>query len=66
MFVKRASALVVILTKFRSAFLALVLMSLMVLHNAEGNGMEEAMEEVVARSQNGGGLSPQVRGHAFC
>lgn len=32
------------------------------LHHKEGNGMEEAMEELVARSQNDGQLSSQASG----
>ena len=44
----------------RAAFLALVLMSLMVLHHAEGTDMEEAMAEVAARSQGDEDLPSQV------
>lgn len=44
----------------RAEFLALILMSLMVLHNAEGQEMEDAMAAVAARAQAEGDLSSQV------
>lgn len=44
----------------RAEFLALILMSLMVLHNPEGQEMEDAMAEVATRAQAEGDLSPQV------
>lgn len=47
--------------RVRAEFLALILMSLMVLHNPEGQEMEDAMAEVATRAQAEGDLSPQVR-----
>ncbi|CAM9440026.1 unnamed protein product [Ascophyllum nodosum] len=50
----------------KAAFLALVLMSLMVLHHAEGTDMEEAMAEVAARSQGDEDLPSQSLSIAVC
>lgn len=48
----------------RAEFLAMVLVSLMVLHKAEGDEMEDAMKEVAKRAQATGDdrLSAQVCG----
>lgn len=46
----------------RAEFLALILMSLMVLHHPEGQEMEDAMAEVAVRAQAEGDLSAQVCG----
>lgn len=48
------------MSHLRAQFLALVLMSLMVLHNTEGLGMEDAMAAVAKRAQVDGDLSAQV------
>lgn len=50
----------------RAEFLALVLVSLMILHKAEGAEMEDAMKEVAKRAQTTGDdqLSAQVCGFA--
>lgn len=48
------------LAKRRAEFLALVLLSLMVLHKPEGPGMEDAMAEVATRASAEDGLSVQV------
>ena len=44
----------------RSEFYALMLMALMVLHNAEGQEIEDAMAEVANRAQADAYLSPQM------
>ena len=49
----------------RSEFYALMLMTLMVLHNAEGHEMEDAMAEVANCAQADAYLSPQVCRRAF-
>lgn len=48
------------LVKPRAEFLALVLLSLMVLHNPAGTGMEAAMAEVATRATAEEELSAQV------
>eukprot|EP00904_Undaria_pinnatifida_P002594 jgi/Undpi1/12335/HiC_scaffold_5.g02011.m1 len=50
----------------KAEFLALILMSLMVLHNAEGQEMEDAMAAVAARAQAEGDLSSQSLSIAIC
>lgn len=50
----------------KAEFLALILMSLMVLHNPEGQEMEDAMAEVATRAQAEGDLSPQSLSIAIC
>ncbi|CAB1119021.1 unnamed protein product [Ectocarpus sp. CCAP 1310/34] len=49
----------------KATFLALVLMSLMVLHQAEGTEMEEAMMQVAKRVQTAGNVQEQLSAQAL-